>query len=446
MNLKSQAISGAKWLSISTAATICFQFIQLIVLTKLLSPADFGLMAMVMVVIGFAQVYTDMGIGNAIIYRQDTTKEQLSSLYWLNIVAGIIVFIIVFLLNPLVVNFYNQPKLKEILFFTSFIFLIIPFGQQFQILMQKELKFKVIALIEVLGGFSSMVSSVILAIFGFGIYALVVASVFAASVRTICFVIYGCFHWRPTLHFSRKDLQGYLSFGLYQVGEKAINYLGVNIDSLLIGKFLGPTTLGIYNLASQIISYPVQRINPILTRVAFPIFAKKQNDNIALSDGYIAMSRALAMISFPLLTTLIGLAPVIIPIMCGQKWNDLIPIVQILAVVGMLKVIGNPSGAALLAKGKANVGFYWNIFAIIICFLVTWFMVPHGVIALAWGYVFLYLFYIIALIGILRKVISLEITKYLFCFSKPLGLSILLGAVAFFTENYLGRIIHDLKF
>lgn len=442
MNLKSQAISGAKWLSVSTAVNICFQFIQLIVLTKLLSPTDFGLMAMVMVVVGLAQIYTDAGISNAIIYKQDTTKEQLSSLYWLNIAAGFLVFALVLLLNPLVVHFYHQPKLKVILFFTSLIFLILPWGQQFQILLQKELKFKIIALIEMLGSFASMASSVALAIFGFGIYALVVASVFACGVRTLCLVCYGCMHWRPAFHFARKDINGYLGFGLYQLGEKTINYLGVNIDSLLIGKFLGPSVLGIYNLASQLVSYPVNRINPILTRVAFPIFAKKQDDNVALSDGYIMMSRTLAMISFPLLVVLMGLAPFIIPLVCGPKWNDAIPVIQILALVGMIKVIGNPSGSALLAKGKANVGFYWNVLAIIVCFLVTWFMVPHGIIALAWSYVFLYLFYFFALIIILHHVINLKVIKYMFCFGKPIGLSILLGLFAFIGAKFLGHMIY----
>ena len=141
-NLKEQVFSGIKWNGISVVAVVALQFVTLVVMAKLLSPSDFGLMGMIMVVIGFAQAFADMGISNAIIHRQDSTRLQLSSLYWLNILAGVIVFCVVCASAPLIVAFYREPRLYNLLFLTSVIFLITPFGQQFQILLQKELNFK----------------------------------------------------------------------------------------------------------------------------------------------------------------------------------------------------------------------------------------------------------------------------------------------------------------
>ena len=138
MILKQQAVSGVKWSGVSVGVVTALQFVDLAVLARLLSPSDFGLMGMVMVVFGFAQAFADMGISNAIIHRQDVTKDQLSSLYWLNILSGVIVFCVVCASVPLIVGFFHEPRLNNLLYLTAIIFLITPFGQQFQILLQKE--------------------------------------------------------------------------------------------------------------------------------------------------------------------------------------------------------------------------------------------------------------------------------------------------------------------
>jgi O-antigen/teichoic acid export membrane protein len=139
MGLKQQAISGVKWTTLSSVINTGIQLVQLAILTRLLKATDFGLMALVMVVIGFSQMFIDMGISNAIIYKQKVTDNQLNSLYWLNIFAGIIIFVIVFFLSPFVSQFYHEPELKNLILLVGITFLIQPFGQQFMILLQKNL-------------------------------------------------------------------------------------------------------------------------------------------------------------------------------------------------------------------------------------------------------------------------------------------------------------------
>ena len=150
ISMKSQAVKGVKWTGLSTLTTSVFQYVQVAVLTKFLTSSDFGIMAMALVVIGLAQSYTDLGISNAIIQRQNTTKDNLSSLYWLEIMTGTALFLLMFLLTPLTVRFFNEPSLTKVMLGTSIVFLITPLGQQFQILMQRELEFRRLAMIDII--------------------------------------------------------------------------------------------------------------------------------------------------------------------------------------------------------------------------------------------------------------------------------------------------------
>lgn len=361
MNLKSQAVSGVKWNGVSAGVVTALQFVTLAVLARLLSPSDFGLMGMVMVVIGFSQLFADMGISNAIIYRQDATREELSSLYWLNILAGVVVFFIVCGACPLITAFYHEPRLINLIYLSSLIFLITPFGQQFQILLQKELKFDQLAKIEIISSFANFVSAITLAILGMGVFSLIWGQLAGTSLRVLLLFSWGWNHWRPAFHFSKRNLKGYISFGLYQMGEKAINYFNSNLDYLLIGSLLGAKALGYYTLAYNLVLRPSQRINPVITRVAFPVFSKLQNDIKRLKRGYLKVLRLLSTVNFPLMAGLAVVAPVAVPVIFGEQWLPSIILIQILTLVGLLRSTGNPMGSVLLARGRADLSFKWNL-------------------------------------------------------------------------------------
>ena len=360
MSLKRQAAEGAYWTGTSGVAVTVLQFAQLAVLARLLVPEDFGLMAMMMVVIGFAQAFADMGVSNAIIHRQDTTDDHLSSLYWLNILAGIVLFFLLLAAVPAIVVLFAEPRLAELIPVIAPIFLIAPFGQVYQSLLQKNLRFRELAVSETSAAALSAAVAITAAIAGQGIYALIFGQLANIACRTVVLIGYGLSEWRPSWHFRRRDLDNYLSFGLFQMGERSISFLGQRVDQLLIGTLLGAQALGYYHLAFNLVILPVARINPILTRVAFPLFARVQDDTEKLRHGYMTMRRVLAAVNFPLLLGLAAVAPVLIPLVLGEQWVPSIVLVQILAGVALLRSTGNPVGSLLLAKGRADMGFYWN--------------------------------------------------------------------------------------
>jgi len=337
------------------------QFVTLAVLARLLSPSDFGLMGMIMVVIGLAQAFADMGISNAIIHRQDATRNQLSSLYWLNIIAGIIVFSVVCASAPLIVGFYHEPRLLKLLYLTAVIFLIIPFGQQFQILLQKDLRFERLAKIEIVASIANSAVAILLAFAGFGVYALIWGQLASTSTRVLMLFSVGWRNWKPGFHFSKRDLKGYLSFGLYQMGEKTVNYLNSNIDYILIGSMFGTKSLGYYTLAYNLIIRPSSLINPVITKVAFPVFSRMQNETNRLKRGYLKVLQLLSTVNFPMMAGLAVIAPIAVPMIFGEQWLSSIILIQILTIVGALRSIGNPVGSLLLSKGRADLGFKWNL-------------------------------------------------------------------------------------
>jgi lipopolysaccharide exporter len=385
MSLKQSMASGVVWTAIATVITTIIQFLQLAILARILRPNDFGLMAMVMVVIGFATAFADMGISNAIIHHQTVSRTQLSSLYWLNVLAGIGVCLIVITLSPVIAQFYDEPRLARLVLWAALIFLITPLGQQFQILFQKDLKFQVLAFSDVIAAIIGFVVSVLAALNGKGVLSLIWGQLTTAAFRSTLLIVLGWSTWRPSIHLNLKELNGFVSFGLYQMGERSINYFAWNIDKLLIGRLLGATPLGIYNVAYQLMVRPFMVLNPILTRVAFPVFASIQNDNQRLSQGYIKLSQTIAFANFPIYFCMFALAQPLILLLLGARWQSAITVFQILVWLGVLYSLGNPIGSLLLAKGRADLGFWMNLAGFIIYASAIFIGSQWGITGVAWA-------------------------------------------------------------
>jgi len=418
-SLREQAARGVKWTSLSTALVVVIGIAQMAVLTRLLSRADFGLMAMVTTVTGFAHIYADMGLSNAIIQRKSPTRDQLSTLYWTNILTGAVLFLAVVAVSPLVTRFYREPGLQELIVGGGLIFLIMPLGQQFQILLQKELEFDRLARIDVSSAATGFAVAVAAAAAGLGVWALVIGILAQSAARVVQLVAVGWRRWRPHLHFARADLEGYLGFGLYQIGERTIYYFAANIDYLLIGRYLGAEQLGIYTIAYQLVVIPVTRVNPVLTKVAFPVFARRQDDPAALRRGFGELIELVALVTFPLLVGLGVVAPVAVPAIFGPNWEPSVVLVQILVVMGLFMCLSNPLGSALLAKGRADIGFWLNVANTAVVVPVLWVAVRWGTAAVAWGHTVIALLLFLVELWIVYRILAMGWKSYLARLVRP---------------------------
>jgi O-antigen/teichoic acid export membrane protein len=385
LSLRKKAISGVKWTSLSTIISALLQVVQVAILARFLSAGDFGLMAIVMVVIGFAQAFLDMGMSNAIIHKQEVSHRQLSTLYWLNIMAGFLLYLIVYFLAPFIASFYHESRLEDMIKLIGVIFLITPFGQQFFILLEKELKFNLLAKITILNKIISLLVTSYLAYLGFGVYALIYGAIISAIFTTSQYIMIGSKEHRPSFGFHIHEVGDFLQFGLYQMGERMINYFNSQFDTILIGKLLGVESLGIYTIAKELIMKPASIINPIFTRVAFPTMAKIQDDIPRLKDVYLKMINFIASINFPIYVAIIILAPELVNLLFGQKWMDAVPLVQILSIFGAIRSIGNPIGSLLLARGRADLGFWWNFGLLFFTPIMIYIYSYWGLTGIAWG-------------------------------------------------------------
>ncbi len=441
MSLQQKAIIGVKWASASSGIVVGLQTFQFAVLARLLNAKDFGLMAMLIVVLELAYTFSDIGISNAIIQRQEISREHLSSLYWANVLAGFVVFLLVFLSTPLIIWFYKEERLAPLIVWVALNFLIAPFGQQFQYLFQKELQFDRLFIVDIAGSSIGVLTAIIVAIADGGVYALILGFLSNTATRALFLFILGYSIWRPSLHFRVTDLHDYLRFGLYQMGERTVNNLSANMDLLMIGRFLGPEVLGVYRLACQLVIAPLKRINPILIRVAFPVFAKRQHDNQALQKGYLEIIKFLATIIFPSLVGLVAIAPIFVPILYGPGWDTVPHLVQILALLGICKSLSNPTGSVYLAKGRADIGFAWNVFVAVLNTLIFWYITPWGIRFVAWSYTLLGAFYLLVLnCWLIPKIINLHAIDFIHTLTTPAIISLAMGATLYFFRQGLASI------
>jgi O-antigen/teichoic acid export membrane protein len=382
-----------------------------------------------------------MGISNAIIARQTSERSVLSTLYWTNLAAGATVSLVIVAVTPLVEAIYGQRELLYLVPLAATIFLIAPLGQQFQVLLERDLRFDVLARMEIVAAIGGTCVAIVAAAIGAGAASLLLGVIATTTIRAAFLVTHGWRAWRPELLFRRRDLRGYLGFGLYQMAERSLSYMGQNIDYLLIGGFMGPAPLGAYSIAYQLVVVPQTQINPILTRIAFPVFAKRQNDVAALRRGFLEVTRLLSFVSFPAMVGLAVVAPHLVPIVFGEKWHQAVPLIQILSILGASKATGNPIGALVLAKNRPDIGFFTTIVQLLAVCVGLLVGVQYGVVGASWGHVIAVLLTFGVIRMIVRRLLSLSLMTYFAALRRPAELAVAMGVIVVGASFVLDRVV-----
>ncbi len=436
--LKSMAAGGVRWGALETAATTILKTAQIAILGRLLDPKAFGLMAMVMWVVGFATVFARMELPAAVIQRKNPSNRELSSLYWFSIVLGFLMCGILCLVTPLVAVVFHENEIKGLLPVAALVFVITPFGLQFQALLKKNLRFDVLARISIFSTSAGVCMAVGCAWKGWGVWSLLWGGLTNSIVRAGLLMIFGRPPgYRPRCRFKWSDTKGYLRFGGYRTGAMAANYISARMDQLIIGALLGPSALGYYSMARRLVFEPVGKINQILTGVAFPLFSVVQEDVVRLKSGFVQLLRFLTAVNGPLLTGLAVVAPVAVPLLVGAQWVPAVPVVQVLSLYALLCSLGNAGGNLLLATGKADWTFYWNAALLLVTPPIVYVSslggdILHVAVALTGVQILLTGCHFVLLVG---KVIPLRFASYLQAWAIPLVLSFVMGGVV-----YLGAI------
>lgn len=453
MSLKKKTIWGLFWAFLSQFGKLISQFIIISILAHLLSPENFGLIAMATVFTEFALIFVDMGIGSALIQKQDAKEEHYCAAFWFNILVGLILMLLMMLSSPLIAKFYKQPQLQPILMALSLNFVLSSFNVVQQSLLMKEMEFKKLAIRDIGAAILSGGLGIYLAFNGFGVWSLVVQLLSATFLNSI--LLWGLSSWRPRLLFSLSSIKDIASFGGNLTGFTVINYFSRNIDKLLIGKFLGSSPLGLYSLAYRLMLYPLQNISWVVARVSFPVFSKVQNELDKVRNFYLRQIKAISLITFPLMGCLFVLAPEFVIVVLGTKWNPIITPLRIFCLCGMSQSIGTTVGPIYMSQGRADilfklqffgtgltvvailVGFKWGIIGVSVCytlFSIIWnnfnFFVINKLIGLKNSNFYLQLkkscliTFTVALIVAIVKIFATPSSLLSLCITMCVGLSV----------------------
>jgi PST family polysaccharide transporter/lipopolysaccharide exporter len=366
MSNKEKAINGGKWVTVATVISTCFQFAQVAILARLLPPAAFGIVSVSALIINFFNIFGNLGFANSIIYKQENDRRVLSSLYIMNILLGVVMFVIIYLCTPLIILYYKEPKLDSIIKLASLYFIISYFGQIYFFLLQKNLKFKSTAIIDIIGSVVGTGATILLAYQGLEELSLIFGQLTMITAKTILQIYFGREYFSPMLKFDFALVKDHLRFGIFNVGEGFLSFVQGNSDNIAIGGILGVKALGYYTIASQLTIFPVTKLNPIILQVAYPILARMKEDPSSLKRSYIKILDLISYLNFPLLIGLYVTAESVVPLLYGPGWEETIHLIKIFVFVSICTCLAHPLFTLVYSKGRPDLLFYLNLATLIV--------------------------------------------------------------------------------
>lgn len=350
--LKSHAIQGAKWSSVAAAATALGGVAQLLILARILDRSDFGLMAIAQVALNLCIQLSDMGLGSAIVRKKTVTLLQLSSIFWLNLGVAALLSVVLALLAPLLARFYAEPELERMLWLLIPGFWASGATGVFLSLLQRGLFFKKIAFAETVSNLLGLTLSVMLALVGYGVYALIWGVLCRLGLLLLLCAFFARRLFRPAWVFSRVGISAMWRVGAGVTADRMLTYVNLNTDTLLIGKVLGSDALGVYDVARRLLIQPLFVINPLINKISFPIMAQVQDDPLRLRRFALRAIQWVAAVNAPIYMAALTGASLLVPVLFGVGWDTTVEPFRWLAVCFFFRTLLNPMGAVVFAKGR----------------------------------------------------------------------------------------------
>lgn len=366
MTIRKQAISGAKWTTIATITLALSSLLKISILTRFLDPTDFGLMALITFVLGFMDLFMDMGITSAILHKQSITRTEYASLYWLNIGLSSILYLIIILLSPFIASFYSEIELTNLIPLSGLVIVFSAIGRQYKTVFQKRLEFKKMAIIDICSVFIAFIAAVFFAYKGYGVYALVYSSILQYGFNNFLYFTLGIKNTPILFHYNYLETKPFLKIGAYQVGGHVINYFNRDLDVLIIGKFFGADILGGYSLAKQLVRRPISIIDPIINKVAVSILPRYQSNNTLLLNYFNKLIGGLGIVNAIVYGCIAIMAPLVILILYGDSYVYIAPLVSLFTIIVYFRSIAGLVGILSITKGRTDVEFYWNVIIAIV--------------------------------------------------------------------------------
>lgn len=427
------------WSAIERFSVQGIQFILNIIIARLVTPTDYGLIAMLGIFLAIAQTFIDSGFSNALIQKQDRNETDYSTVFYFNILVGIATYLILFLSSPYIAGFYHEPQLEIVTKVVGLNLVINSFTIVQRAKLIIELNFKLQAILALTAVITSGIIGVYLAYNGLGVWALVFQALLNNLLNSLLLVIFT--KWKPKRIFSYSSFKHLFSFGSKLLAGALLHTVYMNSYTLIIGRFFSPSDLGFFNRANTIAQYVSTNFTNIISRVTYPIECKIQNDNRELQDKFFLFLRMATFVIFPLMVGVCVLAEPLVRLVLTDKWIPAIPYLQIMCVAYMWDPVQRMSWDLLNVKRRSDYSLKSEIIKKIVAFGILFATCWSNIYVMCWGLVLYALIDIFIITQFTKRL--LEEVNYWQVLKKILPnliLSALMGGAVYFVSGLFSHI------
>jgi PST family polysaccharide transporter len=432
MTLRSESIRGVKWIAVQNYGAKFISFAVLAVLARLLEPAAFGIVALASVYVTFLQVFQDQGFSDAIVQREALEDDHVHSAFWFSTGCGLVLFALSVPMAGVVAHIVARPALAPVIRWLSIDFVLTAVSGPAVALLTRALEFRALATRTVISNVAGGLVGVAMAFAGAGVWALVGQVLVQGIVEIV--IVYAAVAWRPRLRFSARHQKDLYRFGVNMLVVNVMTFASRQGDDLLVGVVLGPVALGYYTLAYRLLLVATDFFIATMSAVAFPVFSRLQDEPVRLRQALLEATRLSSTVAVPAFVMMSLTASSLISVAFGPNWGPSVPVLQVLAFIGIVHSVFYFGQNAIKARGKPG----WlvviatsNTIVNLAGFMIA---VHWGIVAVAAAYVIRgYLLAPVPLL-ILRRVLDMRLKVYLRLLVVPAAacavMAMSVGAVA----------------
>jgi O-antigen/teichoic acid export membrane protein len=441
-DLKQKTIQGGLARLLAQGANFALRIGSLMILARLLGPEDYGLVGMVAAFTGVLSLFRDFGLSSAAIQRSEVTEEQISTLFWINLLVGVLLTLLTVAMAPAIAAFYHQPRLVAVSAVMALGFLFNAAGIQHSVLLQRQMRFTTMAVISTVSLAVGTIVGIAGAKAGYGYWALVAMTITSPFVATIGFWMAAA--WIPGRPRRRAGIRSMMHFGGALTLNSLLAYLAYNAEKILIGRYWGADAIGIYGRAYQLINIPTDNLNTAVGEVAFSALSRLQHDLERLKSYFLKGYSLVLGLTIPITIACALFPDDIIRVLLGSKWGEAAPIFRLLAPTILIFAIINPLGWLLFSLGhvKRSLKIAFVFAPLIIAGYALG--LPYGPKGVAFAYSAVMTLWVIPHIAWCVHGTGISLRDILLTVSRPLASGILAGGLTYIVRMAVGQFLSPL--
>ncbi len=374
-SLSGKVVRGGMWVFALRITNRGLGFIRTIILARLLAPEDFGLLGIAMLAISTLETFSQTGFQTALIQKKDNVESYLDTAWTVSAIRGTVLFSILFFSAPIVAKFFNSPQAILIIKVIAISTLLSGFRNIGLLYFQKELEFNKQFVFSLATTLTNLSVSVSLAFVLRNVWALVWGGLAANLVGL--FLSYILHPYRPRIVIDKEKFRDLFGFGKWVVGSGILVFLITQGDDIFVGKMLGVTALGLYQMAYTLSNLPATEITHVISQVTFPAYSKLQNDLSKIREAYLKVLQVTVFISIPLAAGIFVLAPDFAKIFLGEKWLPMVPAMRVLVLSGLVRSVQATTGPVFLAVSRPEIEPRWQMIRLLIMAVLIYALTSH---------------------------------------------------------------------